>query len=83
MFQCLLTGQLKGYVPTWGKMVGKYGAKSEDSVKTFKDLSRKANNRSEAEDVGFQVRKEVQKTTVDDSDDAAKCFFFPNCRAYW
>ena len=60
MFQGLLTGQLEGYVPTGGQMVGVYGAESENGIKTFKGLGRKANKRSKAEDIGFQVRKEVQ-----------------------
>ncbi len=60
MFQGLLTGQLESNVTTGCKMVGVYGAKSEDAVKTFEDLAREANQGSKAEDVGFQVREEVQ-----------------------
>ncbi len=55
MFQGLLTGQLEGYVTTGGKMIGVYGTKAEYRIKTFEDLGRQANQRSKAEDIGFQV----------------------------
>ncbi len=41
-------------------MVGIYRAKSEDRIETFEGLGRKANQGSEAEDIGFQMCKEVQ-----------------------
>jgi hypothetical protein len=60
MFQYFLTGQLKGDVSAWGKMVRKDRAVSENSIEALKRFHCNTNKRPETKDIFFQMHEKVE-----------------------